>query len=49
MKQKLKVLAGFGAVAGVYAGLAYGIDKLIKDHSHGAYVSAFFPPSPADI
>jgi hypothetical protein len=49
LKKGLKVIAGFGAVAGVSAGLAYGVHKLIKDHSHGAYVSAFFPPSPADI
>ena len=49
MKQKLKFLAGFGAVAAVSAGLAYGVHKLIKEHSHhGAYVFAFFPPSPAD-
>jgi hypothetical protein len=44
MKQKLKVLAGFGVVAGVSAGLVYGIHKDIKDHSHGEYVSAFSLP-----
>ena len=49
IKQKLKVLAGFGAVASVSAGLVYGVHKLIEDHSHETYVSAFFPSSPADI
>ena len=49
MKQQLKGLAGFGALAGVSVGLVYGVNKLIGHHSHGAYVSAFFPPSPADI
>jgi hypothetical protein len=48
MKQKLKLLAGFGVIAGVSGGLAYGVHK-INGHSHGAYVSAFFPPFPADI
>jgi hypothetical protein len=42
LKQKLKVYAGVGAVAGVSAGLALGVDKLIKGHSHGSYVSLFY-------
>ena len=46
MKRKLKLLAGIGAVTAVSAGLTYSTYKLIKDHG---YVSAFFPPSPADI
>ena len=45
MKHKLKVLAGFGAAAGLSV---YNVYKLIKGHYHGAYVSAFVPPSPAD-
>ena len=49
MQQKLKVLAEFGAAAGVSAGIVYGVHKLIKDDSHGVYVSAYFPPTPADI
>ena len=48
LKQGLKVLGGFGAVAGVSAGLSYGIYKLVNDHSHGAYVSAFHS-FPADV
>ena len=49
LKQKLKVYAGVGAVAGVFMGSALGVDKLIKDHSHGSYVSAFFHPSLTNI
>ena len=53
LKKNFKLLAGFGAIAGfvggVSVGLYYGLHKLSKDRSHGAYVSAFFPPSPADI
>ena len=49
LKQKLKVSAGVVAVAGVSAGLAFGVDKLIKDHSHKSYVSAFFHPSLTNI
>ena len=49
MKKRLKVVAGFGVLAGFTGGLIYSVHKLIKDHSHGAYVSAFFPPTPADI
>jgi hypothetical protein len=44
LNHKLKIYAGAGAVAGVSAGLTLGIQKLIKEHSHGACVSAFFPP-----
>jgi hypothetical protein len=49
LKQGLKVLGGFGAVAGVSAGVAYGVHKLTEDHSQGSYVSAFFHSSPANI
>ena len=52
LKQKLKTIGKFGAVAGTSAVLTLGIQKLIKDHSHGShgtYVSAFFPPSLADL
>ena len=41
LKHKIKVYAGAGAVVGVSVGLAIGAHKLIKDHSHRAYVSAF--------
>jgi len=36
LKKKLKVIAGVGAVAGVLAGGAFGVKKLIKGHSHGS-------------
>jgi len=36
MKQKLKIYGVVGAVAGVSVGLAFGIKKLINDHSHGS-------------
>jgi hypothetical protein len=49
LKQKLKVYAGVGAVAGFFVGSALGVDKLIKHHSHGSYVSAFFHPSLINI
>ena len=49
MKKKLKVVAGFGVLAGFTGGLIYGAHKLIKDPSQEVYVSVFFPPSPADI
>ena len=52
LKQKLKTFAKIGAVAGASAVITLGIQTLIKDHSHGshqAYVSAFFPPSLADL
>ena len=49
LKQKLKVFAGVGAVTSVIVGGAFGVDKLIKDHSHGSYVSAFFHPSLTNI
>ena len=49
LKQGLKVLGGFGAVAGVSAGLAYGVYKLVKHHSHERYVSTIFHSSPTDI
>jgi hypothetical protein len=49
LKQKLKLYAGAGAVAGVSVGLTLGIQKLIKNHSHKVYVSAFFTSSPVDI
>ena len=45
LKQTLKLYAGAGAVAGVYVGLTLGVEKLIKDHSHVAYVSALFTHS----
>ena len=50
-KDKLVVFADFTALAGIYAGLAYIIDKQIKSYptSNGTYVSALFPPSLADI
>jgi hypothetical protein len=49
LRQKLKVYAGVGTVAGVSVGLALGVEKLIKDHCHGSYVSAFFHPSLTNI
>ena len=49
LKQKLRTYAGYGLIAGVSAVLTLGVEKLIKSNSHGAYVSAFFPPSPTDI
>jgi hypothetical protein len=49
LKQKLKVYAGVGAVAGFFVGSALGVDKLIRHHSHGSYVSAFFHPSLINI
>jgi hypothetical protein len=49
LKQKLRTYVGYGLVAGVSAGLTLGVEKLIKNNSHGVYVSAFFPPSPTDI
>ena len=56
MKQKLKVYAGVGAVAGAFVGLAgvsvglaLGVDKLIEDHSHKSYVPAFFHHSLTNI
>ena len=49
LKQKSKVLAGVGAVAAVSVGPAFGVNKLIKDHSHKSYVSAFFHPSLTNI
>ena len=48
-KHKLKILAGVGALVTASAGIGYDIyalHKLIKDQK--SYVSAFFPPSPAD-
>jgi hypothetical protein len=49
MKQKLKTFAEFGAVAGLSAAVTLQVHQLIKSQSHGAYVSFFFPPSPANI
>jgi hypothetical protein len=49
LKQKVKVYAGAGVVAGVSVGLTIGVHKLIKDHSHRAYVSAFLHTSPASL
>ena len=49
LRQELKVYAGVGAVAGISLGLALGVDKMIKNHSHGSYVSAFFHPSLTNI
>jgi hypothetical protein len=49
LKQKLKLYAGAGAVAGVSVGLTLGAEKLIKDHSHGGYVSSLFTHTPTDI
>ena len=49
LKQKLKTYAGYGLVAGVSAALTLEVGKLIKGNSHGAYVSAFFPPFPTEI
>ena len=49
LKQKLKIYAGVGAVAGVSLGVALGVDRLIKDHSHGSYVYVFFHPSLTNI
>ena len=46
LKQRLKTLVGYGAVAGVFAGLTLGVQKL---NSHESYVSALFHSSPADI
>ena len=44
MKQKIKVSAGVGVIAGISAGLIYGIHKLVKGTSFsGTYVSALFP------
>ena len=47
LKKKLMIYAGLGTiVVGVPVGLTIGVHKLIKDtHSHGVYVSPFFPPS----
>jgi hypothetical protein len=46
LKKNIKVYAGMGAVvAGVSVGLTLGVQKLINDHSHREYVSAFFPLS----
>ena len=49
LKQKLKLYAGAGAVAGVSVGLTLGVETLINDHSHVAYVSTLFTHSPTDI
>ena len=49
-KQTLKTFAKIGAIAGASVVISLGIQKLIKDHSsHGAYVSAFYSPSLADL
>ena len=45
-KKELITLGKYGATAAVTFGLIYGASKLFNSR---AYVSAFFPPSPADI
>jgi hypothetical protein len=47
LKQKLWAFGTYAVVAGDAAGLTLAVQKLInlKGNSHGAYVSAFFPPS----
>ena len=49
LKQKLKRIADFGAVAGVSVVATLVVQKVIKDYKNGVYVSAFFPASLADI
>ena len=49
MKDKLLLISDIAIVTLGYAGIAYSIGMVIKHHTHKAYVSALFPPSPADI
>ena len=49
IKDELKVVAGYGAIAAVTAAVLFGGHKLYEVYAHKEYVSAFFPPSPADI
>ena len=49
LKQRLKRIADFGAVAGVSVVATLAVQKVIEDFKNGVYVSAFFPPSLADI
>ena len=49
LKQKLKRIADFGAVAGVSVVATLAVQKMIKDYKNGVYVSASFPASLADI
>jgi hypothetical protein len=53
LKEKLKLVGELGLVAGDSVALTIIVEKLIKNqqknNTHAAYVSAFFPPSPADF
>jgi hypothetical protein len=48
-KQKLKTIAKVGGVAGASVIFTLAIQKVINDFKNRTYVSAFFPPSLADI
>jgi hypothetical protein len=49
LTRKLKVYTALGSVLGLGVGFAIATTAYKVVESHGSYVSALFPPSPADI